>query len=104
MSSSYDWVGKQVRIQLYDRAGRLLGAIEGRVADVSENVPVGKDPEGRDIRKDLAYVVDITPGKAADGTVQEYTNSAGDKSEGWFALQDMEVIQAGPAGFNLNMN
>src|SRR5690606_18026011 len=56
---NYDLVGKRVRAHLYDHGGRLLGALEGRVADVAAGVPVGRDAAGNEIRKDLAYVVDI---------------------------------------------
>lgn len=78
---SYDLVGKQVRVHLYDRAGYLLGSIEGRVADIARDVEVAKG-----MRKDLAYIVDI---KAGD---TPYRNSAGEENEGWFAIQDLEII------------
>lgn len=85
----YDLIGKRVRVYLYTREGWLLGSIEGRVADVAAAVPVGKDANGHEIKKDLAYVVDITTG---DPHVP-YRNSAGEENEGWFAIQDLEVIE-----------
>lgn len=85
---SYDLIGKRVRVHLYSRDGLVLGSIEGRVADVSPAVTVGTHPDGTAIKKDLAYVVDITTGDPET----PYRNSAGDENEGWFAVQDMEVI------------
>lgn len=98
----YGLIGKRVRVHLYDRQGRLLGAIEGRVADVAEKVDVALR-EGEEILKDLAYVVDIAPvqGPAGpDGTPEEvpYTSSAGTEGEGWFAVQDLQVLDAPDGG------
>jgi hypothetical protein len=91
--ADYSIIGKRARVQLYDRLGRLVGAIEGRVADVSEKVPVGKDPNtGEEIRKDLVWVVDIQPLRDPEGNEVPYTNSAGAEGEGWFARQDVTVI------------
>ena len=91
-------VGKRVRVHLYTREGQILGAIEGRVADVSGGVVVGRDGAGREIRKDLAYVVDIAPARGPDGEPVPYQNSAGGEGEGWFAVQDVTVLpDAGPA-------
>ena len=87
--SEYDIIGKRVRVHLYDRAGISIGVLTGRVADVAKEVPVGKGQDGKEIRKDLAYVVDI---EATDPEVP-FRNSAGDENEGWFALQDLQVIQ-----------
>lgn len=96
--SDYDFIGKRVRVHLYTREGQLLGAIEGRVADASAGVVVGQDGAGRDIRKDLVYVVGIEPGRGADGEPVPYQNSAGGEGEGWFAVQDVTVVpDAGPA-------
>lgn len=80
----YDFVGKQVRVHLYDRNGQMLGSIEGRVADVAPEVEVSAG-----MKKDLAYLVDITTGDPET----PYRNSAGDENEGWFAVQDLEIIQ-----------
>ena len=88
----YSLVGQRVRVHLYTREGHLIGAIEGRVADVSPDVLVGRDAAGNELRKDLAYVVDISPGTDADGEAVPYTNSAGGEGEGWFAVQDVTVI------------
>lgn len=96
----YHLVGKRVRVQLYTREGLMLGAIEGRVADVSPGVTVGQDAAGRDIKKDLVYVVDIEPGRGPDGEEVPYKNSAGTEGEGWFAIQDITVVEGdGPPVF-----
>ena len=87
--SEYAIIGKRVRVHLYDRSGVAIGVLTGRVADVAKDVPVGKDHEGKEIRKDLAYVIDI---ESPDPEVP-FRNSAGDENEGWFALQDLQVIR-----------
>ena len=100
MATDYSLVGKRVRVHLYTREGQILGAIEGRVADVSPGVTVGQDAAGRDIKKDLVYVLDIVPGRGPDGEEVPYTNSAGTEGEGWFAVQDVTVIEGdGPPLF-----
>lgn len=91
----YRLVGKRVRVHLYTREGQLLRAIEGRVADVSPGVTVGQDAAGRDLKKDLVYVVDIEPATGPDGEPVPYENSAGGEGEGWFAVQDVTVIEGG---------
>jgi len=83
--SIYTLIGKQVRVHLYDRRGMALGTLTGRVADVAPAVEVAPG-----MKKDLAYVVDI---KTGDPDVP-YKNSAGDEHESWFAVQDLEVIEA----------
>jgi hypothetical protein len=93
---NYGLVGKRVRVHLYDHGGRMLGALEGRVADVAADVPVGKDAAGTEIKKDLAYVVDIEPLKGEDGEDVPFKNSAGSEGEGWFAVQDLTVVEDGP--------
>lgn len=96
----YSLVGKRVRVHLYTHGGRLIRAIQGRVADVSPAVTVGHDADGRPIQKDLVYVLDIEPGLDADGEPVPYTNSAGVDSEGWFAVQDCTVVpDVGPPLF-----
>lgn len=94
---NYNLVGKRVRVHLYDHSGRLLSTLEGRVADVSAAVPVGKDAAGKEIKKDLAYVVDIAPSHGPDGEAVPYTNSAGADGEGWFAVQDLTLVGDGPS-------
>ncbi|MFN3597468.1 MAG: hypothetical protein ACK41D_09395 [Rubricoccaceae bacterium] len=91
---NYALVGKRVRVHLYTREGLALGTLEGRVADVAAAVPVGRTPEGAEIRKDLAYVVDILPLRGPDGEETPYRNSAGTEGEGWFALQDLTVLDS----------
>lgn len=97
--ADYSIVGKRVRVHLYDRMGQVLGVIIGRVADVASDVPVGKDAAGKEIRKDLAYVIDIESGNPE----VPYRNSAGDQNEGWFAVQDIQVIEDRLPG-NILMN
>ena len=80
----YQLIGRRVRIHLYDRAGRILGSVEGRVADVAAGVEVADG-----MKKDLAYVIDIRTG---DPDVP-YRNSTGEENESWFAIQDLEVIE-----------
>lgn len=89
--ASYSLVGKRVRVHLYDHSGRMLGSIEGRVADVAERVNVAKRDD-EEILKDLAYVVDIEPLKNAEGEDVDYEGPAGNEGEGWFAIQDLQVI------------
>ena len=80
---NYSLIGKQVRIHLYTSEGLALGVIVGRVADLAKQVQIAPG-----LHKDLAYVVDIE----VPGSQEPYLNSSGVESEGWFALQDMEVV------------
>ena len=80
----YSLIGKNVRVHLYTVDGLPLGVISGRVADVAAKVEVAPG-----MRKDLAYVIDI---EVPDSDVP-YRNSSGTESEGWFALQDIEIIE-----------
>ncbi len=104
MSSNYNLVGKRARAHLYTRGGILLGTLEGRVADVADDVPVGKDSAGNELKKDLAYLVDIEPGKDAEGNPVPYKNSAGTENEGWFAVQDLEILDEDWADKGLRFN
>ena len=79
----YDLIGKRVIVHLYNRDGITLGSLKGRVADVAEAVEVAPG-----MKKDLAYVIDIETG---DPDVP-YRNSSGMENEGWFAIQDIEVM------------
>ena len=79
----YDLIGKRVLVHLYNRDGITLGSLKGRVADVAEAVEVAPG-----MKKDLAYVIDIETG---DPEVP-YRNSSGMENEGWFAIQDIEVL------------
>jgi hypothetical protein len=90
--SDYSILGKRARVLLYDRAGRVLGVLEGRIADVTRRVPVGRDPDGNEIKKDLVYLVDIEPGRDEEGNSVPFKNSAGTESEGWFAIQDITIL------------
>lgn len=87
--TEYSMLRKRVRVHLYDRNGISLGTITGRVADIARDVPVGKNPDGSEIKKDLAYVIDI---ESTDPETP-FTNSAGEENEGWFALQDLQVVE-----------
>lgn len=87
----YHLIGKSVVVYLYTRNGAMLGEITGRVADVARAVEIAPG-----MQKDLAFVVDI---KTGDPEVP-YMNSSGTENEGWFAIQDMEVLQdEGPRWF-----
>lgn len=97
--SEYSLLRKRVRVHLYDRNGISLGTIVGRVADIARDVPVGKNPDGSEIRKDLAYVIDI---ESSDPETP-FKNSAGEESEGWFALQDIQVDE-GDMPSNISFN
>jgi len=88
---SYNLIGKRVRVHLYDRSGILLGSIEGRIADQAFDVEIAPG-----MKTDLAYVVDIKAGDIP------YRNSAGEENEGWFALQDMEIIDSEQPRFFTN--
>jgi len=89
----YDLVGKQVRVHLYTNDGVVIGSITGRVSDVAPKVEVAIG-----MKKDLALVVDI---EVAGGEGNTYTNSGGVDDEGWFAIQDIEVLddEATPGWF-----
>ena len=79
----YDFIGKRVRVHLYNRDGITLGSLMGRVADVAEAVQVAPG-----MKKDLAYVIDIETGNPD----VPYLSSSGMENEGWFAIQDIEVV------------
>lgn len=80
----YSLIGKQVRVYLYTRGGIMMGPISGRVADVAANVEVRPG-----MKKDLAFVVDI---EVPEGEVP-YRHVYEERDEGWFAIQDMEIIE-----------
>ena len=81
----YHLMGKQVRVYLYTRDGVMIGAVIGRVADVASKVEVAPG-----MKKDLAFVVDI---EVLEGGSATYTNSGGVENEGWFAIQDLQVVE-----------
>lgn len=87
-------MGKQVRVHLYTKEGITIGAITGRVADVASEVEVAPG-----MKKDLALVVDI---EASGPESTEYVNSGGTEGEGWFAIQDLVIIddEVAPGWFN----
>lgn len=89
----YHLIGKRVRVHLYDKSGRALGTLEGRVADVAADVEVA---EG--MKKDLVYVVEIESGHPE----VPYKNSTGEENESWFAVQDIEVIDGDAPKFFVN--
>ncbi len=92
----YHFIGKQVRVHLYTKEGRMIGTIAGRVADVASKVEVAPG-----MKKDLALVVDIEV-LGGESEADTYTNSGGIENEGWFAIQDLQVIdeEAIPGWFN----
>ena len=79
----YNLIGKQVRVMLYTAEGIPVGVISGRVADLAKQVTVSPG-----LQKDLVYIVDIT----VEGSDEPYRNSSGVENEGWFAVQDVEVV------------
>jgi len=90
----YHLLGKQVRVHLYTNEAVAVGVIQGRVADVAQKVEVSPG-----MKKDLALVVDI---EMVGGESNTYVNSSGTENEGWFAIQDIQVIEDGsiPVCFN----
>ncbi len=84
MAAIYGLLGRRVVVHLYTRDGVVLGTVAGRVADVAEAVEVAPG-----MKKDLAYVIDIETGDVP------YRNSTGRENEGWFAVQDLELIERG---------
>ena len=85
---SYSLIGKRVRVHLYDRQGIMLGVLEGTVSDFSAKVDVGGG-----IKKDLVYVTNIEGYQSPH--LQE--DAAG---EGWFAVQDVVVVDQTAPSFN----
>ena len=90
----YQFMGKRVRVHLYTHNGTMIGAIIGRVADVASEVEVAPG-----MKKDLAYVVDI---EVLEGESTTYKNSSGMENEGWFAIQDLQIMdeESVPGWFN----
>ncbi|MCY4170754.1 MAG: hypothetical protein OXE59_04875 [Bacteroidetes bacterium] len=90
----YHLLGKQVRVHLYSKDAIAVGVIQGRVADVAKRVEVAPG-----MKKDLALVVDI---EIPDSQSETYTSSSGTENEGWFAIQDLQVIddETLPGWFN----
>ncbi len=80
----YSLIGKQVRVYLYAHGGEMMGPISGRVADVAADVEVRPG-----MKKDLAFVIDI---EVPEGEVP-YRHVYEKRNEGWFAIQDMEIIE-----------
>lgn len=76
-------IGDRVRIHLYDRAGRVLGTIEGRVADFAPETEVAPG-----MRKNLVYVTHIQGYQRPDAT-----GELQDTDEGWFADTDLEKVE-----------
>jgi len=74
----YDLIGKRVRVHLWDARGILIGSVEGTVSDVSKGVDVGGGQ-----KRDLVLVTGI------EGYESPHLKEAG---EGWFAIQDIEVL------------
>lgn len=84
----YHLIGKRVRVHLWDAKGLIVGTVEGIVSDVSKGVDVGG---GR--TRDLVLVTGI------EGYESPHLKEAG---EGWFAVQDVEVLEDGKGGMLWN--
>ena len=78
MGELYTLLGHRVRVHLYTKNGVVIKAVEGRVADVARGVEVAPG-----MTKDLALVVDLP---------EDFKNSAGMEGEGWFAVQDIQLV------------
>ncbi len=87
MAELYPLLGRRVRVYLYTKEGMVTDVLEGRVADVARAVEVVPGQT-----KDLALVVDLPA---------DFKNSAGTEGEGWFAVQDMQLVD-GPARWFVN--
>ena len=87
MGQLYPLLGRRVMVHLYTREGAVVASYEGRVADVAEAVEVSPGQT-----KDLVFVVDLP---------NDYKNSAGMEGEGWFAVQDIQLVD-GPARWSVN--
>ncbi len=81
----HNLIGRHVRVHLYTVAGTTIGTIQGRVADVAARVEVAPG-----MKKDLVYVVDID----VPDSDTPYLSSSGGENEGWFAIQDLEVVES----------
>ena len=92
-------VGQRPRARHQGKPGLRQTLARGRGGPLGPRLD-GQDAAGRDIKKDLVYVLDIVPGRGPDGEEVPYTNSAGTEGEGWFAVQDVTVIEGdGPPVF-----
>lgn len=94
---SYALIGKRVKVHLYDRQGIAIGAIEGTVSDFSPRVMVSLKNEMVDgkvkstaMYKDLVLVTGIKD-------FQSPHLPPDSPGEGWFAVQDLVVLDEGPA-------
>ncbi|HEX7069706.1 MAG TPA: hypothetical protein VF190_02825 [Rhodothermales bacterium] len=74
----YHLIGKRVRVHLWDARGTIIGSVEGTVSDVSKGVDIGGGQ-----KRDLVLVTGI------EGYTSPHLKEEG---EGWFAVQDVEVI------------
>ena len=80
----YHLIGKRVRVHLWNAQGVLIGTVEGTVSDVSKGVDIGNGQ-----KRDLVLVSGI------EGYESPHLKEAG---EGWFAVQDVEVLEEGRTG------
>jgi hypothetical protein len=101
----YHLIGKHARVQLYTREGLMLGALEGRIADVFPQTNVAVR-DGEEILKDLVHLVDLDPVPGPDGEMIAYQNSAGNEGEMLAAVQDLTILDdedtPAPSGFDLS--
>lgn len=84
----YHLIGKRARVHLWNHSGVLIGTLEGTISDVSRGVDVG---EGQ--KRDLVLLTGI------EGFQSPHLKEAG---EGWFAVQDVEVLEDGPLDLSRN--
>jgi hypothetical protein len=100
----YHLIGKRARVQLYTRDGLMLGALEGRIADVLPETDVSIVP-GETVLKDLVRLVDLDDVVGPDGERTPYRNTAGDTGEMLAAVQDIQVLDdVDPALAGLSFN
>lgn len=84
----YHLIGKRARVHLWNAQGVLIGTVEGTISDVSKGVDVGGGQ-----KRDLVLVTGI------EGYTSPHLKEEG---EGWFAVQDVEILEARTPGRTWN--
>ena len=79
----------RVRVHLYDRQGRMVGTITGRVHAREQDVDVGRTPDGQPMYKTLYWVREIEGYQRPHPELPGHTEAI---EEGWFAEQDLQKI------------